>query len=422
MDFNGLRLEYALEGSSNNIAWKDMMEVVLKHNGLKEFIDKDVPKPDVANTANLDAWKKKVAKVRRILLEGVRDHIVSNFHGKATPYEMWKALTNLFQNNNDHRKLALKDKLRKIKMDKGDSIPKHLTKFVQCRNELGSVEITVIDDDLVSLALLGLPKSWHSYQGFANGREKLPDWERLWSNLVQEEFKRNTKDGSSSKHDDEEDFALDAKERKGKGKKFHSKSESKGKKLYLSKVKCFHCHGLGHLATNCPQKNKNKKVVGVVAGEALVLQFEIDFSLIACMASIALGSVWYLDSGASFHMTGDKEIFSDLEERDLKIHIEMGGDGRYSATSIGTITFQRDSGKPFQLKYVMHVPGLKKNLVSVAMLEDIGYDVVFSDGKAFLRHKTMSQVKKIGIQVKNLYKLEVDGCAAMMGKAEKVVS
>jgi hypothetical protein len=48
------------------------------------------------------------------------------------------------------------------------------------------------------------------------------------------------------------------------------------------------------------------------------------------------------------------------------------------------LTFQRDLGKPFQLKYVMHVPGLKKNLVSIAMLEDRGYDVVFNDGKYFL--------------------------------------
>ena len=71
MYFNGLRLEYALEGSSNYIAWKDKMEVVLKDNGLKEFIDKYVTKLDVADVANLDAWKKKVAKERRILLEGV---------------------------------------------------------------------------------------------------------------------------------------------------------------------------------------------------------------------------------------------------------------------------------------------------------------------------------------------------------------
>ena len=78
-------------------------------------------------------------------------------------------------------------------------------------------------------------------------------------------------------------------------------------------------------------------------------------------------------------MTGDKELFSDLEEKYLHMHIEMGDDGWYSAIGIGTITFQRESGKPFQLKYVMHVPSLKKNLVSVVMLEEIGYDVVFSN-------------------------------------------
>jgi hypothetical protein len=192
---------------------------------------------------------------------------------------------------------------------------------------MGSVGIIVIDDDLVSLALLALPNSWHSYRDSINGREKFPDWERLWLDLVQEEFKRNTRDGSSSKCDDEEDFDLAAKARREKGKKFHSKSEPKVKKLDLSKVKCFHCHKHGHLAINCPQKRKNKKVVGVATSEALVSQFEIDFSLIACMESSASRSMWHLDSGASFHMTGDRESFSDLEEKDLRMHIAMGDDG-----------------------------------------------------------------------------------------------
>ena len=82
MAFNGLRLEYALDGSSNYIAWKDRMEAVLEDNGLKEFIDSDVPKPGSSDVALLDAWKKKKAKTRRILLEGVKDHIVSSLHGK----------------------------------------------------------------------------------------------------------------------------------------------------------------------------------------------------------------------------------------------------------------------------------------------------------------------------------------------------
>ena len=71
MDFNGLWLEYALEGSSKYISWKDKMEAVFEDNGLKEFIDNDVPKPTSTDAALLHVWQKKVAKMRRILLEGV---------------------------------------------------------------------------------------------------------------------------------------------------------------------------------------------------------------------------------------------------------------------------------------------------------------------------------------------------------------
>jgi len=141
MAFNSLRLEYALDGNSNYIAWKDCMEAVLEDNGLKDFIDQEVPKP--TNATELAEWKKCVARARRIFLEGVRDHIVSSLHGKETPFSMWKTLKDIYQNSSGQRKLALKDKLV----------------------------------SLVSLALLVLPKSWHSYQDSVNGREKLPNWE-----------------------------------------------------------------------------------------------------------------------------------------------------------------------------------------------------------------------------------------------------
>ena len=65
-----------------------------------------------------------MAKARQIILEGVRDHIVSSLHGKETPYAMWKTFTDLYQNNSDKRKLTLKDKLRKNRLAKVDTIPK----------------------------------------------------------------------------------------------------------------------------------------------------------------------------------------------------------------------------------------------------------------------------------------------------------
>ena len=140
------------------------------------------------------------------------------------------------------------------------------------------------------------------------------------------------------------------------------------------------------------------------------------------MVSTVMGSMAYLGSGASFHMTGNEELFSSLEEKDLQMHVEMGDDETYRTTGIGIDTFQRDSGKPLILKDVMHVPGLKMNLVSIAMLEDLGYDVVFSEGKVFLCHKAIGQVKNIGVHVKNLYKLDVDDCATLNSKAKKVES
>lgn len=69
MAFSGLRLEYALDGSLNYIAWKDHMEVVLEDNSIKDFIDQEVPK--LTDATQLAEWKKCVARARRILLEGV---------------------------------------------------------------------------------------------------------------------------------------------------------------------------------------------------------------------------------------------------------------------------------------------------------------------------------------------------------------
>jgi len=253
MVFHVLRLEYFLEGILTFIAWRDRIEVVLEDNGLKEFIDQEVPKPATMYAQNLAEWKKCVAKARWIILEEVQDHIVSSLRGKETPHAMWKTLTYLYENSSDQRKLALKDKLHKIKMDKSKTIPKCLTKFTQCQDELGSVGIIVIEEDILSLDLLGLPRIWHSYQDSINGQEKLSNWEGLWSNFMQDEIRRNTSDGSSSKTDDEENCALEIKASKGKGKISCYKLDSYhgDNKKDMMKVKCFHSHKMGHFATNC---------------------------------------------------------------------------------------------------------------------------------------------------------------------------
>eukprot|EP00253_Pinus_taeda_P009967 PITA_09967 len=157
---------------------------------------------------------------------------------------------------------------------------------------------------------------------------------------------------------------------------------------------------MGYYATKCLHNKVDMKPSGEVEIGDLSSKFELDFTLIACMVSSVMGSVGYLDIGASFYMTDNKDFFSDLEEKDLHMDIEMGDDGRYSMTNIG----------------------LKKNLVSVAMLEDHGYDVIFSKGKAFICHIAKGQVKKNRVWVTNLYKLDVEDCTALSTTEKKVRS
>ena len=116
-------------------------------------------------------------------------------------------------------------------------------------------------------------------------------------------------------------------------------------------------------------------------------------------------------------MTGDKSLFSTLEEKDLHILIALGNDEKYSVLGVGTIIFQREHGSRITLTDVKYVPGLKRKLVSIVMLEDRGYDVVFREGKVFLRHIITRQVKQIGSRVKNLYALEVQAACKEIGRA-----
>ena len=102
-----------------------------------------------------------------------------------------------------------------------------------------------------------------------------------------------------------------------------------------------------------------------------------------------------------------------LEDNGLKKFIDRSYDVIFGVSWGNDVITFRD---------VMYVPGLKKNLVSIAMSEDRWYDVIFSKGKAFLCHIAMGKEKRIRILVNNIYKLEVEYCVSLSTKVEKVKS
>ena len=87
------------------------------------------------------------------------------------------------------------------------------------------------------------------------------------------------------------------------------KGKEKKKKKYMdmSKVKCWACQKMGHYAATCPErKNKGKKgTAASIEVEQFASQIDKDFAFITSTSSRSTSSdVWYIDSGASRHMTG----------------------------------------------------------------------------------------------------------------------
>ena len=77
----------------------------------------------------LVAFNKKDIKAMRIILDVVKDHVIPHILAKDHAHEMWTALTSLFASTNENKKMLLREKLKNIKMVKGEACMTYLTRI-----------------------------------------------------------------------------------------------------------------------------------------------------------------------------------------------------------------------------------------------------------------------------------------------------
>jgi hypothetical protein len=120
------------------------MSVVIKENNIWNYVSSVVVAPTTDLVA-LDLHEVKEAKVQRIILDRVKDHLIPHLAKKKTTQEMWDALKNLYEAKNENQKMALKDKLHDTKMGKGKSVSFYLTWVAQVKDELVVVGEVISD-------------------------------------------------------------------------------------------------------------------------------------------------------------------------------------------------------------------------------------------------------------------------------------
>jgi transposase InsO family protein len=234
---------------------------------------------------------------------------------------------------------------------------------------------------------------------------------------------------------------LDEEQRRGKG---DSSGDNQGSESALRVIKgrryqksgvCYRCGQAGHYQRDCRKppkfkqhskqqqsKHRADKAKETKPTDSQSADSEVEGQMFmaneALMADIEKDE-WIIDSGASRHMTYQKEVLRRYKEFEKPELVGLG-DGR-TVQALGTGGVKFISYLPRQKKIVgwmnnvLYVPNLTSNLFSVHAAASNGNIVSFGS-KCWIRNKR-KQLIGIGLSAGKLYKLNCEVMKSLKGKA-----
>lgn len=109
------------------------------------------------------------------------------------------------------------------------------------------------------------------------------------------------------------------------------------------------------------------------------------------LASLDLDSGWYLDSGATTHVTWSPIHFTDLDPRFSGIVRTTQGQ-QYTIAGKGSANFYLSTREIKSVSGVLYVPSITKNLLSVVSLTSGGVVACFDETRCYLYSKKRKKV------------------------------
>ena len=106
-------------------------------------------------------------------------------------------------------------------------------------------------------------------------------------------------------------------------------------------------------------------------------------------------STWWIDSGATIHVANSLQGFHmrrTLQRGERHIKVANGVQAKVEA--IGELLLELNDSFVLKLTDVLHVPSLRRNLISASRLDDDGYDCHIGNGqcKIMFNHKCVGHV------------------------------
>ncbi|XP_070012987.1 uncharacterized protein [Nicotiana sylvestris] len=167
-----------------------------------------------------------------------------------------------------------------------------------------------------------------------------------------------------------------------------ARKKASGPKNYPSKKKfkgnCHNCGKSGDKAVDFPAPKNDKKKKNQVNMVENAQEMEDLCAMLSECNLVGNPKEWWIDSGATRHVCANKELFSSYAPAGPDETIFMGNSSTTKIEGVGKIALKMTSGKIVTLNQVLHVPEIRKNLVSTSLLVKNGFKYIFVSNSVVL--------------------------------------
>ena len=345
-----------LKGAENYMDWRFAMEAHLFNVGLWEHVDGTYQ----------DVYQGK--RARGAIISGVQSQLFSSIRDLVSGEEVWNRLEKLFQPRGLYREVALLEELTSIRFSDCPDMETYLNKKVTAAQRLSAINSKVEDRLLAGLILMKLPEEFNPLIQSISGVD-----DAITTDFVKQRLLAEAARQTNQKQEAALASRYSRPGQRSKPKRDASKGEQNPGTTFRGK--CNRCQKQGHMAKHCNSPKDQGKIAEVLPVD------QLDRAL-RCSEEGSDG--WYIDSGASTHMTGNRDLFIDLQETARGRSIATANNEILTCQGTGDVRITCVIGnkeEPVRLRDVMYVPGLSVNLISVKQLTEKGFSVNFNNSQ-----------------------------------------
>ena len=178
--------EDKLKDKSDYHAWKMSLHLTLEENDAMDYVKGSVVEPPSnASATGQTKYKKGEIKAKKIIVDSIHKPLVAYIFDLGTSKEMYDKLVGMFTVNNANQVLFLKNKLKHINMDRGESIQSSSTRITEIKNDLLSIGEVIGDRELTFIALGSLTREWDLFNTTILNDDKIRRFDELLARCTQ---------------------------------------------------------------------------------------------------------------------------------------------------------------------------------------------------------------------------------------------